>query len=356
MNDALLMTRCLELAANGKGTTAPNPMVGAVLVHNGRIIAEGWHHQYGGKHAEVDCLDNVAEADKYLIPESTMYVTLEPCAHHGKTPPCAHRLVREGIKKVVIANADPFALVGGRGIAILKEAGIAVETGLLAAEGAWLNRRFFCFHTRQLPYVVLKWAQTADGFIAPANRSRYQITNTHSQQLVHKWRTEEGAIMVGATTALNDDPALTARLWAGRQPLRIAIDRNLRLPVSHQLLNSEAPTWILNATTDEVRGKLTFLKVDFNTGILPQLLKLLHEASILSLIVEGGSALLNSFIAAGLWDEARVFTGPAALGSGVAAPQLHNATKAFSTTLTTDRLLVFVHSEGSATYLAGADL
>jgi len=199
-------------------------MVGAVLVYEGRVIGEGWHRQYGQAHAEVNCLESVAEEDKHLIPQSTMYVSLEPCAHYGKTPPCANRLVQEGIKKVVICNTDPFAQVDGKGITILKDSSAEVITGVQADAGRWLNMRFFCMQEQQRPYIILKWAQTADGFIAPADGSRLQISNQQSSQLVHKWRTEEDAIMVGYNTAVNDNPQLTARLWQGKNPLRIALD------------------------------------------------------------------------------------------------------------------------------------
>ncbi len=356
MTDELLIKRCLELAQKAKGFTAPNPMVGAVLVHNGRIISEGWHRQYGGPHAEVDCLERVLDGDKHLIPECTMYVNLEPCAHQGKTPACALRLVKEAVKSVVICNRDPFALVSGKGIEILNEAGIVTQTGISEKAGLWVNRRFFCFHTQSRPYIILKWAETRDGYIAPADSSRFQITNNGSQQLVHKWRTEEAAIMVGTTTAINDNPSLTARLWEGKQPLRLVLDRNMMVPRFHHVMNIDAPTWIVNEEYDLPGKGLSYVQLNFGAGMLQQLMGKLHEHNILSVIVEGGAQLLNSFIAAGLWDEARIFTGAVDLGGGVAAPGLTDATHAFSTTLAEDNLQVFVRRGSAYQYVEGMEL
>ena len=356
MNDQMYMKRCLDLAQRGKGLAEPNPMVGAVLVHNGRVIGQGWHHRYGHDHAEVDCLNNVAAADLHLVSESNMYVTLEPCAHFGKTPPCAHRLVKEGIRKVVIANVDPFEQVNGRGIQILKDAGIEVVTGILEDEGRWVNRRFFAFHRLQRPYVVLKWAQTADGYIAPADGRRLQISNGHSQLLVHKWRTEEAAIMVGTNTALSDDPRLTARLWKGRQPLRIVLDRELRVPAAAQVYNSDAATWVVNESQEGEAGNVTYVRLSFNDGLLPALWTKMYRQGILSVIVEGGAQLLHSIISAGLWDEARIFTGCTTLGGGIPAPLLTHSAPAFSSLLEQDRLQVFINSATGIAYPMNMEL
>jgi diaminohydroxyphosphoribosylaminopyrimidine deaminase/5-amino-6-(5-phosphoribosylamino)uracil reductase len=356
MEHKLFMKRCFELAQRGKGYTSPNPMVGAVLVHNGRILAEGWHHNYGQDHAEVDCLYKVTYADKHLIPESTMYVSLEPCAHHGKTPPCAQRLVQEGIKTVVIANNDPFDQVNGKGVVILTAAGIEVETGLLENEGLWVNRRFFCFHKQQRPYIILKWAQTQDGYTAPADKTRFQITNNHSQQLVHKWRTEESAIIVGTTTALNDNPQLTARLWEGKQPLRIVLDRKLAIPPGNAIYNNNAPTWIINELKDETTGNIQFVKATFDGSLLDTILEKLYHQKTLSLTVEGGTQLLNSFISLGLWDEARIFTGNKLLKYGIAAPLLQHSVKALSTHIGDDSLKVFVNDTSPYQYVQGMEL
>lgn len=351
------MQRALQLAAKGSGSTAPNPMVGAVLVYDGRIIGEGWHHKYGCNHAEVDCLNNVSDTDRLLIPESTMYVTLEPCAHYGQTPPCATRLVAEKVKKVVIANTDPFEKVQGRGIEILKEGGVVVETGLLENEGAWLNRRFFCFHQNKRPYIILKWAQTADGFIAPSDSSRFQITGPASMELVHKWRTEESAIMVGTNTARNDNPELTARLWIGPQPLRIVLDRNLTLPRTNNIFNNKAPTWVINEVVEKEENEVKFIKVAFDNNLIVNLLNELFKVKKLSLIVEGGTQLLNSFIASRLWDEARVFTGRQTLGNGIASPEfLKNSIQVSEMTIGEDRLSIFVNSNSQYKYQKGMPL
>ena len=350
------MRRCLELAQRAKGHTAPNPLVGAVLVHDGRIISEGWHHSHGADHAEVDCLKNVAEADIHLVRHSTMYVNLEPCAHHGLTPPCAVQLAEEQIKKVVIANTDPFEKVQGRGIGILKAAGIGVETAVKENEGLWVNRRFFCFHQQKRPYIILKWAQTADGYIAPVTRSRLQITGSAATQLVHKWRTEEAAIIVGTTTALNDNPELTARLWSGKQPIRMTPDRNLQLPRHYHIFNNSAPTWIINEHEEGVYGNIHYTQLPFDGYLLPRLLDRMHSARILSVIVEGGAKLLDSFINAGLWDEARIFTGQQALGKGIAAPLLKGGALVLKDNIENDTLQVYVHKNSAYPYVKGMEL
>lgn len=331
-------------------------MVGAVLVYNDRIIGEGWHHYYGADHAEVNCLKNVAEADKHLIPESTMYVNLEPCAHHGITPPCAVRLVQEKIKRVVIANTDPNEKVAGKGIVILKESGAEVITGICEKDGQWLNRRFLHFFTVKRPYVILKWAQTQDGFIAPADRSRLQITGAETQKLVHKWRTEEAAIMVGHTTALLDNPQLTARHWEGLHPLRIALDRKLQLPRTHNVFDNTAATWVINERHEILDGNIHSVKLRFDDTLLSQLMQRLYDARILSLMVEGGAELLNSFIEKGLWDEARVLTGDMKIGEGLAAPVINNEVHAIDDFSGKDRLRVFVNKNNPYQYVEGMRL
>jgi diaminohydroxyphosphoribosylaminopyrimidine deaminase/5-amino-6-(5-phosphoribosylamino)uracil reductase len=331
-------------------------MVGAVLVHDGRVIGEGWHHHYGGDHAEVNCLKNVSDADTHLIPESTMYVSLEPCAHYGITPPCALRLVNERVKKVVIANTDPFEKVSGEGISILKGAGIEVETGVQEKEGLWVNRRFFCFHQQKRPYIILKWAQTNEGFVAPADRSRLQITGEESMRLVHKWRTEEASIMVGANTARNDNPQLTARLHEGKQPLRIALDQRLELPDTHHLFDDAAPTWIVNEQRETLDGNVHEILIPFDDMLLPNLLGRLYNGKFLSLIVEGGAALLNCFINKGLWDEARIFTGAASITDGIKAPVLSDAKPAFETKSGNDTLALFVNGHSNYQYVNGMEI
>ncbi|PZF73550.1 bifunctional diaminohydroxyphosphoribosylaminopyrimidine deaminase/5-amino-6-(5-phosphoribosylamino)uracil reductase RibD [Taibaiella soli] len=348
------MKRCLELAQLAKGHTAPNPMVGAVLVHKGRVIGEGWHRIYGQAHAEVNCFESVAPADRHLIPQSIMYVSLEPCAHYGKTPPCSLRIVQEKVKKVIIANVDPFEKVGGRGIDILRSNNIEAITGVLDDEGKWLNRRFYCFHTQKRPYIILKWAQSANGFIAPADKSRLQLSNRHSMQLVHKWRTEEAAIMVGYQTALSDNPQLTSRHWKGNQPLRIVTDRMLRLPSSHFLFDQTVPTWVLNEQKEEVDDKVHYIKQSGND--LQALMNKLHAVNKLSIIIEGGPALLKSFIDAGLWDEARIFTAAKSISDGIAAPLLKNAALAAKTDLEDDQLNVYVNQSSAYPYVNGMPL
>lgn len=350
------MQRCLQLAQLSKGQTAPNPMVGAVLVHDGRVIGEGWHHYYGSAHAEVNCLDDVAAEDRHLIPASTMYVSLEPCAHHGLTPPCALRLVAERVKHVVICNKDPFAKVNGKGIAILEAAGIEVTTGVMEAEGLWVNRRFFCAHTHKRPYVILKWAQTADGYIGTTDRHSIQISGMESMRLSHRWRTEEGAILVGHTTAMNDDPRLTARLHQGKQPLRIALDRDLSLPHTHHLFNEDAATWIVNERDETIAGNVHYIQLPFDNDLLPALLTRLYEAHILSVIVEGGAALHYSFIRQGLWDEARVITATMREGNGLAAPVLVNSTPVHARPLGNDELTIHLHTGSSYPFVTGMDL
>ncbi len=354
-NHTTYMRRCLQIAEMAKGHTSPNPMVGAVLIYNDRMIGEGYHHYYGAPHAEVNCLDNVAAADKHLIPESTMYVSLEPCAHFGLTPPCATRLVTEGIKNVIIANPDPFGKVNGKGIAILQEAGASVTTGLLDMEGLWLNRRFFCAHTSKRPYIILKWAQTTDGFIGTTDRQSVQISGPESMLLSHQWRTEEAAIMVGYTTALNDNPRLTARLHTGKQPLRIALDRRLSLPHSHHLFNEDAATWIITEGEETISGNVHYINMPFS-DLLPALMSRLYDAKMLSLIVEGGAQLLNSFITSGLWDEARVFTGKNSIGNGLSAPTLSNDLLVLDRSSGEDKLQVFLNKNNPYKYVTGMAL
>ncbi len=356
MSHEYYMQRCLELAQRAKGQTTPNPMVGAVLVHNDRIIGEGWHHFYGGSHAEVNCLESVADEDKPLIPESTMYVSLEPCAHFGITPPCANRLVQEGIKKVVIANRDPFAKVNGKGIAILTESGAEVITGILQAKAWWMNRRFFCYHTHKRPYIILKWAQTADGYMGTTAHTSIQISGPESLAESHKWRTQEDAIMVGYTTALNDNPLLTARLYEGRQPLRIALDADRNLPDTHRIFNADAATWIVNEHEETQMGNVHYVRIPFGDNLLPDLLQRLHHAKVVSLIVEGGAILLNSFLDAGLWDEARVITATGKIpDGGVQAPEIKRMPE-YTTNYGTDTLNLYVNAAAGIRYAEGMEL
>ena len=320
------MERCIQLARLGAGMVAPNPMVGAVLVHNDRIIGEGWHRQYGGPHAEVNCIASVQEADRHLINASVMYVSLEPCAHFGKTPPCADLIIHHRIPEVVVGCRDPFDAVNGKGIEKLQQAGIKVTTGVLEAACLQLNERFFTFHTKKRPFIILKWAQTADGFIARENKSeRLLISNSETNILVHKWRSEEAGILVGTHTALYDNPSLTNRLWTGPSPVRLVLDRELKLPAGLHLLDGQPATVVFNAQKQEQQENLLYYKISFGEKIVEQLLTALYELKIISVIVEGGSQLLQSFIDAGIWDEARVITNTTLfIGNGLAAPQLQN--------------------------------
>lgn len=313
------MQRALDLAAIGRGNVSPNPMVGCVIVHDDKIIGEGFHQKYGGPHAEVHAINAVA--DQSLLREATVYVTLEPCAHWGKTPPCANLLVEKGVKRVVIAAFDTNPLVGGKGIQILNDAGIEVESGLLEKAARSQNKRFLTQIEKGRPYVILKWAQTADGFVARSDYSSKWISNVSSRQLVHKWRAEEDAIIVGKNTAQYDNPALNVREWVGKDPVRVVIDSNLQLPKSIKLFDQTIPTICLNTIKSEVDGIVTYIKLPSEFGI-ESVLAELHQRNIQSLIVEGGTFLLKKFIEAELWDEARVFTSPVKFGAGIAAPTL----------------------------------
>ncbi len=317
ISDELYMQRALELAEFGRGKVSPNPMVGCVIVHQERIIGEGYHQQYGKGHAEVNAVNSVENQE--LLADATVYVTLEPCAHFGKTPPCANLLVEKKVKRVVIAAFDTNPLVGGKGIQILKDAGIEVETGLLEKQARIQNKRFFTQIEKKRPYVILKWAQTLDGFGAREDFSSKWITNASSRQLVHKWRAEEDAIMVGKNTAKYDDPALNVRDWVGKNPLRLVIDSRLELPNSLKLFDEAVPTICYNTLKSEVRGPLEFVKLTSNFQI-QDILEDLQQRNIQSVIIEGGNYLLNKFLASELWDEARVFTSSNKFGSGIAAP------------------------------------
>ena len=320
MDEALFMRRALDLAGQGTGYARPNPLVGCVVTHAGCIIGEGWHRQYGGPHAEVNALASVADQD--LLKQSRVYVTLEPCAHHGKTPPCADLLIAKGVPEVVVCNDDPFALVAGRGLARLREAGVRVETDLLAPEGRWLNRRFFTFHEKKRPYLVLKWAETADGFLAGKYFQPVAISGEQARLLTHQWRAREAGILVGTRTALHDNPRLNVRDWPGPQPLRLVIDKNLSLPPTHHLLSGLQPTRLYTYRQRLDAPNCAYVTLAEADNLLPQVLADLYEQQIQSVLVEGGPTVLNALLSAGLWDEIRVFRSPMKLGQGIAAPRL----------------------------------
>jgi len=317
------MRRCIELAGKGFGYVSPNPVVGSVIVYDGKIIGEGYHRKYGEAHAEVNAVNSVK--DKSLLKKSTIYVSLEPCAHVGKTPACADMIIREGIPEVVIGSVDPYFQVAGKGIQKLETAGRKVITGVLEKECVELNKRFYTYHTKKRPYIILKWAQTRDGFVDYVRKpgtdiKAFWITNEYCKTLVHKWRTEEDAFLVGMNTVILDNPQLTARNWFGRNPLRVAIDELCELDVSFQIFDNQADTIIFNSKKDLVKGNLSYIKIDFTTDIIPQILDVLYDRQIQSLVVEGGSQTLETFISAGLWDEARIFTGDHFFGKGLRAP------------------------------------
>ncbi len=323
--DDILMERCLKLAEMGAGYTSPNPLVGAVLVHEGKIIGEGYHQQYGGPHAEVNCISSVREADRPLIPNSSLYVSLEPCVHHGKTPPCTDLILREKIRRVVIGCRDPFSEVNGKGIEKLLAHGVQVDYPVLNEQSIELNRRFITFHQQKRPYIILKWAQSANHKMAGIPGRREMISNQYSNRLVHKWRSEEAGILVGTNTALLDNPELTVRLWDGKNPIRIVIDRRLRLPDSLKLFDGSGQTIVLNNSTDLKAGNLLFKKINQGNSGTSSILTALHSLNILSVIVEGGPKLLQSFIDDENWDEIRTITNnELTIPGGIPAPDIQD--------------------------------
>lgn len=318
--DEKYIRRCIQLARNGMCNAAPNPMVGAVIVHNDRIIGEGYHARCGEGHAEVNAIRSVK--DESLLQESTIYVSLEPCSHYGKTPPCADLIIRKGIPRVVVGCVDPFSLVSGRGIQKLKDAGIDVKVGVLEAECRQLIKRFVTFNTQQRPYITLKWAESADGFI-DINREEGQpavLSTPITSMYVHKQRAEHHAILVGRRTALLDNPSLTTRNWYGKNPVHLVIDKELTLPTSLKLFDGSAPTWIFTAQDKASTSQVIYFKLDFSRSILPQILQKLYENKLQALLVEGGSQLLQSFIDEGLWDEIYTEHSAKVLENGVKGP------------------------------------
>ncbi|GAB2689922.1 bifunctional diaminohydroxyphosphoribosylaminopyrimidine deaminase/5-amino-6-(5-phosphoribosylamino)uracil reductase RibD [Mucilaginibacter koreensis] len=342
--DEKYMRRCIELARLGAGAVSPNPMVGAVIVHNGQIIGEGYHQRYGQAHAEVNAINQVLmnHADAaHVLQQSALYVSLEPCAHYGKTPPCADLILQHGIPKVVVGCRDPFDAVNGKGIEKLQQAGVEVVIGMLEQECRELNKRFFTRVTLHRPYIILKWAQTADGFFAPDGNRQYWITNEASKRLVHQWRSEEDAILVGKNTVLIDNPQLNVRYGGGRSPKRVIIDRKLELSRDLNIYDQTVETFIFNELKTDLEGNIKFIALeDFNRYVPQYILYQLYLQDIQSIIIEGGAATLNSFIEAGLWDEARVFTGKAVLQSGIPAPTVRGATIE-EHYIDTDRLQIF---------------
>lgn len=331
-NDEKYMMRCIQLAQNGKLGAAPNPMVGAVVVCDGRIIGEGYHAKCGEAHAEVNAINSVK--NESLLRRSTLYVSLEPCAHYGKTPPCAKLIVSKGIPKVVIGCQDPFSKVAGKGIEILKQAGCEVVVGVLEKACQDLNKAFFTVQLKHRPFITLKWAQSADGFmdVERNDGEPVKLSSPLTQLIAHKRRAEHQAIIVGTQTARLDNPSLNVRDWCGPQPLRIVIDKDLTLPRHLHLFDGSQPTLVVTEKNETIAGAMT-LQVDFNQSILPQLMEELQRRNIQSLLVEGGSKLLQSFIDEGLWDEAYVEHCPQVLGHGILSPSLINPKKSFKKSL-----------------------
>ncbi|MDN0054189.1 bifunctional diaminohydroxyphosphoribosylaminopyrimidine deaminase/5-amino-6-(5-phosphoribosylamino)uracil reductase RibD, partial [Bacteroides caecigallinarum] len=324
--DEKYIRRCIELASNGLCNAAPNPMVGAVIVHNGKIIGEGYHARCGEGHAEVNAIRSVK--DEGLLKESTIYVSLEPCSHYGKTPPCADLIISKGIPRVVVGCIDPFSQVSGRGIQKLRNAGIDVTVGVLEDECKNLIRRFVTFNTRKRPYITLKWAESADGFIDinRENGSPVVLSTPITSMYVHKQRAEHKAILVGRRTALLDNPSLTTRNWYGANPLRLVLDRTLSLPSNLRLFDHTTPTLVFTEKEKAGEKKLEYITLDFSKDILPQILTVLYERKIQSLLVEGGTTLLQSFIDSGLWDEMFVEHSVKVLGEGVKSPNIPKGT------------------------------
>lgn len=328
--------RCIELAKNGLGTTYPNPLVGSVIVYNDEIIGEGWHQKAGEPHAEVNAINSVK--DKSLLAKATIYVSLEPCSHFGKTPPCCDLIIAKKIPNVVIGTIDPFAKVAGNGIKRLLEAGKKVTVGILEDECNELNKRFFTFHNKKRPYIIVKWAESQDGFIAPLSKDKQEpvwLTNLFSRQLVHKWRSEEQAILVGTKTVIDDNPSLTTRDWAGNNPIRIVLDQNNRISKESHIFDNQAKTILLNNDT-----------INFNNNIAEEIVDFLFNKGIQSVIIEGGSKTLQTFIDANIWDEARVFRSNVTLNEGVKAPKIEFK-KATRNEILEDELLIFFNYDNN---------
>ncbi|WPO79155.1 bifunctional diaminohydroxyphosphoribosylaminopyrimidine deaminase/5-amino-6-(5-phosphoribosylamino)uracil reductase RibD [Flavobacterium sp. KACC 22761] len=334
--------RCIELAQNGFGTTYPNPMVGSVIVHEGKIIGEGWHKKAGEPHAEVNAVQSVK--DKSLLKKATIYVSLEPCSHFGKTPPCCDLIIANKIPNVVVGTVDPNEKVAGRGIKRLIENGVNVTIGVLEEECNELNKRFFTFHQKKRPYIILKWAESQDGFLAPEKkidqeRQPIWITNQYSRQLAHKWRSEEQAILVGTQTVIDDNPKLNTRDWSGNNPVRIVLDQNNRISKDSFVFDDNVKTIVFSKSENNLSTENTiFEKIDFNENLVSQILAILYQHQIQSVIIEGGRQTLQAFIDSDLWDEARIFIGTTTFEKGVKAPTIQKK-NTIKTTIQNDELL-----------------
>ena len=340
--------RCIQLAKNGLGDTYPNPLVGCVIVHQDKIIGEGWHQKAGGHHAEVNAINSVK--DKSLLPKATLYVNLEPCNHFGKTPPCSDLIISQQIPKVIIGAIDPYDEVAGKGVKKLKIHGCEVVVGVLVEECVELNKRFLRYHTNKRPYIILKWAETKGGFIDIDRQvingddaKPNWITNQYSRQLVHKWRAEEQAIMIGTNTVVNDNPKLDVRSWLGKNPIRIVIDKNLRIPNNYRIFDGNVKTIIVTEKEKDLKiNNLFFEQIDFSKNIAKQICKVLYKHEIQSVIIEGGSQTLQTFIDANLWDEAKIFVGEVAFSNGILAPKI-KCVESDSKMIRSDILKVFIN-------------
>lgn len=342
VNDEFYMQRSLELAAKGSGWVSPNPMVGAVLVHKGQVIGEGYHEYFGGPHAEVNCIQSVAPQNAALISSSTLYVSLEPCNHFGKTPPCTEFIIRNQIPSVIVACTDPHSRVCGTGINRLVAAGVKVTTGVLQKEAASLNKYFFMYHRHQRPYVILKWAQTNDGFISDNSHRPLKISNPITDRLVHGWRANSDAILVGTNTLIHDNPSLTTRLWPGKNPLRVVIDKQLQAPLNHVIYNNESSTLIFNSIQSSQTDNNEWIRLTDQKSWVRPIVQILHQRGIQSLLVEGGSQLLQHFLQEQLWDELRVITNThLQVQQGKEAPKLINATSLSSQFIRNDRIDIY---------------
>ncbi len=315
------MQQCLDLAIKGLGAVSPNPMVGAVLVYEGRVIGAGYHERYGEAHAEVNCLHSVQEADKPFIAASTLYVSLEPCSHFGKTPPCADLIIANKIKKVIVACLDPNPLVAGRGIEKMEAAGIEVVTHVLEQESRKINKRFIVFHEQKRPYIILKWAVSVEGNFCPSDKSSFWLSNEESKKMVHRWRSEEDAILVGSGTALADNPSLTVREWQGRNPIRVLLDRDLKTPLHFNIYNEDAKTIVFNLHKSEERERVQWIQLPLK-NFIETAMKKMFDLHIQSVIVEGGLDILNQCMSLRYWDEIRVIQSNTSLIDGLKAPKI----------------------------------
>jgi len=325
--DSLYMQRCLDLAMLGSGSVSPNPLVGAVIVSDNNIIGEGFHHGFGQPHAEVMATEHaIHSGHESKLRGATLYVNLEPCSHHGKTPPCTDLIIRHGFRRVVIGCGDPNEQVNGSGIRKLNEAGIATEF-CMDTESRLLNRRFITSHTQKRPYVLLKFAQSSNGYMASENAAERKISNALSDVWVHKWRSEEDAILIGTTTAKLDNPQLTVRKWQGKNPLRVIVDRKLRLSPELNVFDRSTPTLIFNEVKNSEEQNLALEKINFDKSLPGEILSRLHSRKVLSVMIEGGPNLLNQFIQDGLWDEARIITSEKVISSGIRSPEISGILK-----------------------------